>query len=265
MHEVYLFTVRHVGTSPLSPPTNQTTLLTLPKKKKKPKMNTSKAEAERLLEIGEELLQKRDLKGSREIANLVQETEPLLEGSDQILAIVDVLEAAEKPLNLNNHHLDWYAVLQIDRNSQDLNRIKKQYRTLALLLHPDKNPFSYAELAFKLVKDAWGVLSDPVQKAQYDKGFEFEQLGNGNGNVNFWTACPYCYHMYEYSRVYEGCCLMCQKCNKSFHGVSIPSLPPIVPGQEAYYVSWGMFPMGFVFESLENGSAGGGDSATKKR
>ncbi|PNY05861.1 cysteine string protein [Trifolium pratense] len=206
-------------------------------------MNTSKAEAERLLEIGEELLQKRDLKGSREIAILVQETEPLLEGSDQILAIVDVLEAAEKPLNLNNHHLDWYAILQINRNSQDLNLIKKQYRTLALLLHPDKNPFSFSELAFKLVSDAWAVLSDPAQKAQYDKGFEFELegtnngLGNGNGN----------------------------KCDKSFHGVSIRSLPPIVPGQEAYEVSWGMFPMGFVFESLGNG---GGDvvvgSGTRK-
>ncbi|GAU23676.1 hypothetical protein TSUD_304510 [Trifolium subterraneum] len=198
-------------------------------------MNTSKAEAERLLEIGEELLQKRDLKGSREIAILVQETEPLLEGSDQILAIVDVLEAAEKPLNLNNHHLDWYAILQINRNSQDLNLIKKQYRTLALLLHPDKNPFSFSELAFKLVSDAWAVLSDPAQKAQYDKGFQFESLENGNGNGN--------------------------KCDKSFHGVSIGSLPPILPGQEAYQVSWGMFPMGFVFESLENG---GGDSGTRK-
>lgn len=226
-------------------------------------MNTNRAEAERLLEIGEELLQKRDLKGSRELAILVQETEPLLEGSDQILAIVDVLEAAEKPLNLNNHHLDWYAILQINRSSQDLNLIKKQYRTLALLLHPDKNPFSFAELAFKLVSDAWAVLSDPAQKAQYDKGFEFENDGALCLEV-FWTACPYCYRLYEYAKVYEGCCLMCQNCDKSFHGVSIPSLPPIVPGQEAYYVSWGMFPMGFVFENLGNG----GDvvaSATRKR
>ncbi|WJX41246.1 hypothetical protein P8452_28628 [Trifolium repens] len=210
-------------------------------------MNTSKAEAERLLEIGEELLQKRDLKGSREIAILVQETEPLLEGSDQILAIVDVLEAAEKPLNLNNHHLDWYAILQINRNSQDLNLIKKQYRTLALLLHPDKNPFSFSELAFKLVSDAWAVLSDPAQKAQYDKGFEFEFEGGNNGLVNS-------------NANGNG-----NKCDKSFHGVSIPCLPPIVPGQEAYNVSWGMFPMGFVFESLENG--GGGDvvgSGTRK-
>lgn len=218
---------------------------------------TSKAEAEQLLEIGEEFLQKRDLKGSREIAVLAQEIYPLLEGSDQIIAIVDVLEAAEKPLNLRNNNLDWYAILQIDRNSSpDLNLIRKQFRTLALLLHPDKNRFSFAELAFKLVSDAWAVLSDPAQKARYDKGLE-------NGRVSFWTVCPYCYRLYEYSRVYEGCCLMCQNCNKSFQGVSVQTLPPIVPGEEAYYVSWGMFPMGFVFESLENGG-GGDDSATPK-
>ena len=88
--------------------------------------------------------------------------------------------------------------------------------------------------AFELVSDAWAVLSDPVKKAQYDKGFEFEDLGNEKN----------------------------QNCEKLFHGVSIPSLPPIRPGQEAYYVSWGMFSRGFGFESLENG--GGGDSATKK-
>jgi hypothetical protein len=57
---------------------------------------------------------------------------------------------------------------------------------------------------------------------------------------------------------------MCQKCDKSFHGVSIPSLPPIVPGQEAYNVSWGMFPMGFVFESLENGGDDVVGSGTRK-
>ncbi|XP_058786272.1 uncharacterized protein LOC131660927 [Vicia villosa] len=247
--KLYLFYRLQIKTSSLSVihPTTQ-------------KMNTNKAEAERLLEIGEELLQKRDLKGSRELAILVQETEPLLEGSDQILAIVDVLEAAEKPLNLNTHHLDWYAILQIDRNSRDSRDpsfIRKQYRTLALLLQPDKNPFSFAELAFKLVSDAWAVLSDPAQKAQYDRGFEVE----GNGLGSFWTACPYCYCLYEYARVYEGCCLMCQKCDKSFCGVEIPNLPEFVPGEEAYYVTWGMFPMGFVFERLENGD--GGDSAKR--
>lgn len=214
----------------------------------------SKSEAERLLEIAEQQLQKRDLKGSRQLALIAQENEPLLEGSDQILAIIDVLEAAEKPLTTtastttnNRNNLDFYAILQVDhRDSQDLNLIKRQYRRLALLLHPDKNLFSFSHHTFDLVSHAWALLSDPAQKEIYDAG-----LGCAPGS--FWTACPYCFHMYEYPGVYEGCCLRCQKCSRPFHGAAVNSMPEMVPDQEAYYCSWGSFPMGFVFESLENG------------
>ncbi|XP_027356239.1 dnaJ homolog subfamily B member 14-like [Abrus precatorius] len=226
-------------------------------------METNRAEAERLLGIGEKLLQSRDLYSSRDFAILAQETEPLQEGSDQIIAIVDVLVAAEKPIS--NNHLDWYAILQLDRGCQDLDLIRKNYRRLAILLHPDKNPFSLADQAFKLVADAWAVLSDPVQKPIYDNDIcRFDLSGSvhhgklpvrrGNPgldeSVSFWTACPYCYRLYEYPRVYQGCCLRCQNCERSFHGLSIPSLPPLVPGQEAYYCHWGFFPMGFVFPTL---------------
>ncbi|CAL0305598.1 unnamed protein product [Lupinus luteus] len=223
----------------------------------------NKGEAERLLGIAEKLLQNRDLSGSRDFAILAQETEPLLEGSDQILAIADVLTAAEKSLNNN---LDWYSILQVDRRCQDLDLIKRNYRRLALLLNPEKNRFTLSDHAFKLVSDAWSVLSDPVQKPLYDQNIpvlvqQQEKLpfrrGNSNSygygsnsnssSSNFWTACPYCYYMYEYHRGYEGCCLRCQNCDKSFHGVAIPSLPPLVPGQEAYYCTWGFFPLGFVF------------------
>ncbi|KAK7311688.1 hypothetical protein RJT34_09978 [Clitoria ternatea] len=221
-----------------------------------------RAEAERLLGIGEKLLQNRDLHGSRDFAILAQETDPLLEGSDQILAIVDVLLAAEKPLN--NNHLDWYAILQLDRTCQDLDLIRKNYRRLAILLHPDKNLFSLADQAFKLVSDAWAVLSDPAQKPIYDN-----DIGSSSGSdklpvrrsthepVSFWTACPYCYRLYEYPSVYEGCCLRCQNCERSFHGVLIPSLPPLVPGQDAYYCKWGFLPMGFVFGTDGNGPGPG--------
>ncbi|KAK9994659.1 hypothetical protein SO802_024362, partial [Lithocarpus litseifolius] len=87
-------------------------------------------------------------------AILAQETEPLLDGSNQILAVTDVLLAAEK--RMNNHH-DWYSILQLDRRSDDQELIKKQYRRLVLLLHPDKNKFPLADQAFKLVADAWAV------------------------------------------------------------------------------------------------------------
>ena len=76
----------------------------------------NRAKAERLLEIFEELLQTRDLTSSCDFAILAQETESLLDGSDQILAITDVLLAAEK--RMNNHH-NWYSILQLDRRSND--------------------------------------------------------------------------------------------------------------------------------------------------
>lgn len=127
--------------------------------------NTSRAEAERLLGVSEKLLQNRDLNGSRDFAVLAQETEPLLDGSDQILAVVDVLLAAER--RINNHH-DWYGILQVDTRCDDQELIKRQYRRLALLLHPDKNKFAFADQAFKLVAQAWAVLSDSIKKPLYD-------------------------------------------------------------------------------------------------
>lgn len=260
-------------------------------------MDPSRAEAERLLGIAEKLLQARDLTGSRDFAVLAQETEPLLEGSDQILAVVDVLLASER--RMNNHH-DWYGILQMDRRSDDLDLIKKQYRRMALLLHPDKNKYANADQAFRLVAHAWAVLSDQTKKPLYDKEVNLffskidlssqqqvklpvrrttirqssanrsaaddVSVDHGSGSSeqdhqrnqrqrlqSFWTACPYCYVLFEYPRVYEDCCLRCQKCQRAFHAAMIPSLPPFVPGQEAYYCCWGFFPLGFVFGNSQNG------------
>ncbi|KAK8552137.1 hypothetical protein V6N13_120557 [Hibiscus sabdariffa] len=241
----------------------------------------NRAEAIRLLGIAEKLLQSRDFNGSRDFAILAQETEPLLDGSDQILAIADVILAAEKRIN---NHQDWYSILQIDGRSDDNDLIKKQYRRLALLLHPDKNKFPFADHAFKLVADAWAILSNSSKKSVYDKELslftriDLSSGGDGSNqagklpvtrkgqnqergqywipNANtqnenqrsksstFWTACPYCYRLFEYPRAYEGCCLRCQNCEKAFHAVDIPTLPPLVPGKEAYYCCWAFFPLG---------------------
>ncbi|KAL1344709.1 hypothetical protein HN51_018567 [Arachis hypogaea] len=234
--------------------------------------DNNKEEAERLIGIAEKLLQNRDLNGAKDFAILAQETEPLLETSDQILAIADVLLVSDATTTDNTPQ--WYQILQVDvLHSQDLHVIRSNYRRLALLLHPDKNRFPFAQHAFALVSDAWSVLSDPAQKLAYDAGLNRAQ-GNVSGSVqqeklpvrrgsdpysgNFWTACPYCYLMYEYPRVYEGCCLRCQNdnCERSFHGAAVTAMPPLVPGEEKYYCNWGFFPMGFVFESLKsNGNA----------
>ncbi|CAN1332018.1 Protein HLJ1, partial [Linum perenne] len=255
----------------------------------------NRAEAERLLGVAEKLLQSRDLNGTKDFAVLAQETDPLLDGSDQILAVADVLLSSDK--KINNHHHDWYSILQLDPRTNDLDLIKKQYRRLALLLHPDKNKFPFADQAFKLVADAWAVLSDSSKKSPFDSELSLftkvdlsnsdklpvrrsqrpsgSSRNNNNNNINsavnreeqsqrsarmasFWTICPYCYLMYEYPRVYENCCLRCQKCERAFHAALIQSLPPMVPGKDAYYCSWGFFPLGFMF----GGDASGNKTAS---
>ncbi|GAB2224229.1 hypothetical protein Droror1_Dr00004981 [Drosera rotundifolia] len=250
----------------------------------------NRAEAERLLGIAEKLLQNRDLAGAKEFAGLAQDNDPLLEGTDQILAVAEVLIAGDRKIN-NNTQLDYYAILGLDRRTSDLDLIKRSYRRLALLLHPDKNKFPNADSAFRLVSDAWGVLSDPGKKARFDgddsgffsrvelgtKGTRFQhqqtnklpvrksprgmepnvtsagRRGPGRSG-SFWTACPYCYILYEYPAVYEECCIRCENCHRAFHAAAVPSLPPRVPGKEAYYCCWGFFPIGF--SSVDSGTAG---------
>lgn len=297
---------------------------------------TTRAEAERLLGIAEKLLRSRDFAGCKEFAVLAQETEPLVDGSDQILAVAQVLLASEKRIG---QHSDWYSILQLPHRTDDSELVRKQYRRFALLLHPDKNKFEFAESAFRLVADAWNVLSDPVQKSAYDKELSFytkidlaamkrqkdlqqqqqqrqqkndlsnqklpvrrssrgnnssnnnaSGAGNNTSNVNtsppntarasgrrsnlsnsesggggggmrgqrgatttFWTVCPYCYNLYEYPRLYEGCCLRCENCERAFTGMEISAMPPTVPGKEAYYCCWGFFPMGFSSGDLDGG------------
>ncbi|KAH9281455.1 DnaJ -like protein subfamily B member 2 [Echinococcus granulosus] len=74
---------------------------------------------------------------------------------------------------------DYYTVLEVDR-SADGESIKKAYRKLALKWHPDKNPDNKeeAERQFKLVSEAYEVLSDPQKRVIYDN-YGKEGLTNG--------------------------------------------------------------------------------------
>ena len=64
---------------------------------------------------------------------------------------------------------DYYEVLGVKRNS-GAEDIKRNYRRLAMKLHPDKNPDNKeAEQAFKECAEAYEVLSDPDKRQRYDQ------------------------------------------------------------------------------------------------
>jgi len=66
---------------------------------------------------------------------------------------------------------DFYDILGLEavRTSCSDSDIKKAYRKLSLLTHPDKNGYEGADDAFKMVSRAFQVLSDSDKKTKYDK------------------------------------------------------------------------------------------------
>ncbi|KAL4291266.1 hypothetical protein GQ457_14G003230 [Hibiscus cannabinus] len=88
-------------------------------------------------------------------------------------------------------------------------------------------------------RDGSGFKTDHLKR---EKGGE-----NGNETGTYWTVCPYCYHMYEYEKKYEDCCLLCQNCRRGFHGLAVEPPPEsfLTKGTTGeYYFGYGLFPLG---------------------
>jgi hypothetical protein len=63
--------------------------------------------------------------------------------------------------------MDYYQTLGV-KYSASYEEIKRAYRRLAVLYHPDKNRDPAAESIFKNINEAYDVLSDPAKKHIYD-------------------------------------------------------------------------------------------------
>ncbi|KAL6344087.1 hypothetical protein AAG906_027860 [Vitis piasezkii] len=63
--------------------------------------------------------------------------------------------------------VDWYRLLRVEEDA-DVDIIRRQYHKFALQLHPDKNKHPKAEIAFKLVSEAYACLSDDVKRRTFD-------------------------------------------------------------------------------------------------
>jgi len=79
--------------------------------------------------------------------------------------------------------IDYYEVLGVSREA-DANEIKKAYRKLAMMYHPDKNPDdAQAGEKFKEVSEAYEILKDQEKRRRYDQ-FGSSGLKGGFGGFN---------------------------------------------------------------------------------
>jgi tetratricopeptide (TPR) repeat protein len=63
---------------------------------------------------------------------------------------------------------DFYKILGLEHTA-DSTQIRTAYKRLAMQYHPDRNPGNpEAEEIFKLVNEAYHILSDPLKKSRYD-------------------------------------------------------------------------------------------------
>ena len=85
---------------------------------------------------------------------------------------------------------NYYARIGVAKTA-NADEIKKTYRRLARTIHPDVNPDPMAEEWFKALSQAYEVLSDPVQRKEYDLGGEKRVYGRTPAYAPNWSPPPY--------------------------------------------------------------------------
>ncbi|KAI3850955.1 hypothetical protein MKX03_036435 [Papaver bracteatum] len=128
-------------------------------------MECNRDEATRAKEIAERKFTARDVVGAKKFALKAQNLFPGLEGISQMLSTLDVHLSGENKIG---DEADWYGILGVNPTADD-DTVRKKYRKLALMLHPDKNKSIGAEGAFKLISEAWSLLSDKTKRITYDQ------------------------------------------------------------------------------------------------
>uniref|UniRef100_A0A8C2QQI7 DnaJ homolog subfamily C member 14 n=1 Tax=Capra hircus TaxID=9925 RepID=A0A8C2QQI7_CAPHI len=63
--------------------------------------------------------------------------------------------------------LNPFHVLGVEATASDVE-LKKAYRQLAVMVHPDKNHHPRAEEAFKVLRAAWDIVSNPERRKEYE-------------------------------------------------------------------------------------------------
>ncbi|XP_021766323.1 J protein JJJ2-like [Chenopodium quinoa] len=197
-------------------------------------MESKREEALVAKQHAEKRFAEKDFVGAKNFALKAQMLYPELEGISQMVATFDVYVASEGKVN---GEVDFYSILGL-KPSADKSSVKRQYKRLAVLLHPDKNRTVGADGAFRLVSEAWTHLSDISKRATYDR----KRNGQLSSTVvagatyptncaksslppTFWTVCTSCQVQYEYLRKYVNKRLSCKNCRATFMAVEMGTAP----------------------------------------
>lgn len=187
-------------------------------------MECNREEAIKAIKNAELKLRDGDFQAALKLARKARNMFP---GFDETIA--HVLIVCEVHCAAQNNEIasekDWYSILQ-NGGIVDESTIRRQYRKLALLLHPDKNKVVGAEAAFKLIGEANAFLLDPEKKSLYDRRYrafkrnvarQVDLSGrNSDGSGTFWTICSSCDIKFQYYRKFENTRLRCLVCKQEY-------------------------------------------------
>jgi len=99
---------------------------------------------------------------------------------------------------------DYYEILKVDPRASP-SEIKKAYRELAKIYHPDISAIKDAELRFKEVSLAYGVLSCPDRRNQFDAERLAGSLSESQGSTKIPIISKACKDCYTLGYVYLNC------------------------------------------------------------
>ncbi|KAG7543473.1 DnaJ domain [Arabidopsis thaliana x Arabidopsis arenosa] len=118
-------------------------------------MEAYREEAFKATQIAEKRFAEKDFAGARSYALRAKSLFPDLEGLSQMLTTYEVYIASQ---SRRSGKIDYYAVLGL-KPSAGKREVKKQYKNMVVLLHPDKNKCLGVNGAFQIISEAWSFLS----------------------------------------------------------------------------------------------------------
>ncbi|KAL3641959.1 hypothetical protein CASFOL_012774 [Castilleja foliolosa] len=109
---------------------------------------------------------KKDFPGAKKLAMIAHKLNPDLQCIVQIFLVCQV-HCCCSDQESDEGDRDWYKILCLDPTADEA-RVRRNYKKMALNLHPNKNRFPGSVKAFQLVRRAKAVLIDNEKRRSYD-------------------------------------------------------------------------------------------------